>query len=167
MRKIEDRRIATPDVAVPTEENGAPFRRVLVLVESFTASTKALSLAARIGQSRGGPLRVVHVRMWDRAMPLCGGRFYPETSEQATMILDSAMTFVWARGVEASGVVIEAERSRIAAAVIAEASRWGADVIVLTARPRHFFTPGMWEKTTNRVMRASFCPVLSVYPRLK
>jgi nucleotide-binding universal stress UspA family protein len=100
--------------------------------------------------------------MWDP--PVRGGRFYPETSEEATTVLDSAMRYLWARGVDATGVIVEAQRSCMATAIVREASRWGADVIVLTARPRRFVTLGVWDKTTRQVMEAASCPVLIVYP---
>jgi hypothetical protein len=101
--------------------------------------------------------------MWDPPVR-GGGRFYPETSEEATTVLDNAMNYAWARGVEASGVVIEAQRSCMATAIVGEASRWGADVVVLTAQPRRFITFGVWDKATRQVMRAASCPVLIVYP---
>jgi len=156
---------ATPDSNMLADNSGGTFRRVLVPVDSCELSTNALSLAARIGHATGGPLRLVHVRMWDPPVPRGGERFYPETSEEATALLDNAMSYVWARGVEASGVVVEAQRSCMAAAIITEASRWGADVLVLTARPRRFITLGVWDKATRQVMQAASCPVLIVYPR--
>ena len=156
---------ATPDSDMLTDNSGGTFRRVLVPVDSFGAATNALSLAARMGHATGGPLRLVHVRMWDPPIPRGGGRFYPETSEEATTVLDNAMSYVWARGVEASGVVVEARRSGMATAIITEASRWGADVLVLTAQPRRFITLGVWDKATRMVMQAAPCPVLIVYPR--
>ena len=74
------------------------------------------------------------------------------------------MNYAWARGVEASGVVMEAQRSCMATAIVREASRWGADVLVLTARLRRFVTLAVWDKATRQVMQAASCPVLIVYP---
>lgn len=156
---------ATPDSDMLADNSGGSFRRVLVPVDSFGASTNALSLAARMGHATGGPLRLVHVRMWDPPVPRGGGLLYPETSEEATAVLDNAMSYVWAHGVEATGIIVEAQRSQMAAAIIGEASQWSADVLVLTARPRRFFTLGVWDKVTRQVMQAAPCPVLIVYPR--
>ena len=151
MRQLARPGVSTPDSDMLAGDSGGSFRRALVPVDSFGESINALAMAARIGQTTGGPLRLVHVRMWDPPVPRGGRRFYPETSEEATTVLDNAMNYAWARGVEASGVV-------------REASRWGADVIVLTARPRRFVTLGVWDKATRQVMQAASCPVLIVHP---
>ena len=163
MRQLARPGASTPDSDMLAGDSGDSFRRALVPVDWFEESINALAMAARIGQSTGGPLRLVHVRMWDPPVR-GGGRFYPETSEEATTVLDNAMNYAWARGVEASGVVIEAQRSCMATAIVGEASRWGADVVVLTAQPRRFITFGVWDKATRQVMRAASCPVLIVYP---
>jgi nucleotide-binding universal stress UspA family protein len=164
MRQLAGPGTSTPDGDVLEDDSGGSFRRVLVPVDSFGESINAQAMAARIGQTTGGPLRLVHVRMWDPPVPRGGGRFYSETSEEATTVLDNAMNYAWARGVEASGVVMEAQRSCMATAIVREASRWGADVLVLTARPRRFITLGVWDKATRQVMQAAPCPVLIVYP---
>jgi len=157
--------ISTPDSDMLDDEPYGLFRRVLVPVDTFEMSVNALRLAARTGRATGGWLRLVHVRMWDPPVPRGGGTFYSETSEGATALLDNAMTYVWDFGVEASGIVVEAPRLSVAAAVTSEASRWGADVIVLTARPRRFITLGVWDKATRQVAQMAPCPVLVVYPR--
>jgi nucleotide-binding universal stress UspA family protein len=163
MRQLARPGASTPDSDMLAGDAGGSFCRALVPVDSFGESINALALAARIGQSTGGPLRLVHVRMWDPPVR-GGGLFYPETSEEATTVLDNAMDYVWARGVEATGVIVEAQRSCMATAIITEASQWSGDVIVLTARPRRFITLGVWDKATRQVMRAASCPVLIVYP---
>lgn len=152
------------DAGIGVDEQGAPFRRVLVPVEALSQSVSALSLAARIGGATGGKLRLVHVRSWDPPMPRSGGRFYPESSEEATATLEAAMTFVWSHGVEASGVVVEAQSSSMGIAILAESAGWGADVIVLTSRPSRWFGLGLWEKAARQVERRATCPVLLVYP---
>jgi len=164
MRQLARPGASTPDSDMLAGDAGGSFRRALVPVDSFGESTNALAMAARIGQTTGGPLRLVHVRIWDPPAPRGVGRFYPETSEEATAVLDNAMNYAWARGVDATGIIVEAQRSCMATAIVREASRWGADVLVLTARPRRFITLGVWDKATRQVMQAASCPVLIVYP---
>ena len=166
MRQFARPGASTPDNDMLAGDSGGSFRGALVPVDSFAESINALAMAVCISQTTGAPLRLVHVRMWDPSAPRGGGRrFYLETSEEATTVLDNAMNYARARGVEASGVVMEAQRSCMATAIVREASRWGADVIVLTARPRRFVTLGVWDKATRQVMQAAPCPVLIVYPR--
>lgn len=156
--------ISTPDSDMLDDERYGSFRRVLVPVDTFEMSVNALRLAARTGRATGGRLRLVHVRMWDPPGPR-SARFYSETSEEATALLDNAMRYVWDFGVEASGIVVEAQRSSTGTAIVIEASQWAADVIVLTARPRRFITLGLWDKVTRQVVEAAACPVLVVHPR--
>jgi nucleotide-binding universal stress UspA family protein len=163
MRQLTRPGTSTPEGDMFADYSGGSFRRVLVPVDFFGATTDALSLAARTCRATGGPLRLVHVRIWDPPVR-GGGRFFPETSEEATEVLDNAMRFVWARGAEATGIIVEAPRSQMAAAIISEASQWSADVIVLTARPRRFATFGVWDKATRLVMQAAPCPLLIVHP---
>jgi nucleotide-binding universal stress UspA family protein len=163
MRQLTRPGTSTPEGDVFADNWGGPFRRVLVPVDFYVATTNALSLASRMGRATGGPLRLVHVRIWDPPVR-GGGRFFPETSEEATEVLDNAMRFVWARGAEATGIVVEAQRSQMAAAIVMEASQWSADVIVLTARPRRFVSLGVWDKATRKVMHAAPCPLLIVHP---
>jgi nucleotide-binding universal stress UspA family protein len=163
MRQLTRPGTSTPEEDMYGENSGASFRRVLVPVDFFGATANALTLAARMGRATGGPLRLVHVRIWDPPVR-GGGRFFPETSEEATEVLDNAMRFVWARGAEATGTIVEAPRSQMAAAIITEASQWSADVIVLTARPRRFVTFGVWDKATRQVMQTPPCPLLIVHP---
>lgn len=157
-------RTAAGAYAMAAEVDGS-YRRVLVPVDSLPYSTGALSLATRFGQAGGGELRLVHLRTWYLSVPRSAGRFYSESSEEATAVLQAAVTFVWDRGLRASGVVVESQRSSAAQAIAAEASQWCADLMVLTARPRRM--PGMpvWDKVTRQVVRAAGCPVLLVYPR--
>ena len=154
---------STPDSDMRDDERYGSFRRVLVPVDTLEMSVNALRLAARTGRATGGRLRLVHVRVWDPPGPR-SARFYSETSEEATALLDNAMRYVWDFGVEASGVVVEAQRSSAGTAIIGEASRWAADVIVLTARPRRLLTLGVWDKATRQVMQTAACPVLVVHP---
>lgn len=142
-----------------------PCHRVLVPVASAAMATNALSLAARLGQSTGAPLRLVHVRIWD-PVPRGAGeyhRFFPESSEEATSVVEAAANYAWARGAEASGVVVESVRGHVAGAILDEATEWGADMIVLTLRRHRFYSPGVWEKAARQIMRTSSCPVLLVY----
>ena len=43
---------------------------------------------------------------------------------------------MWACGVAASGVVVNAPRHRLARAIAVQAQAWGAEVLVVARRPR-------------------------------
>lgn len=145
------------------DDDGGQFRRVLVPIDSYERARNALRLAVRMGRTAAAWLRLVHVRTWDPVGPRGAGRFYCETSEEATATLAEAVARAWAYDVEASGVVVDAERSRTAAAILAEATAWGADVILLTRRTPRFANFSFWDRVSRQVTRGASCPVLVVY----
>lgn len=103
--------VSTPDMDMFPDDSRGAFRRVLVPVASIVTSTNALPRVAGTGLSTGGSLGLLHARICDP--PIRGrARFFPETREEATTGLDESKRYLWACGVEASGTVVEAERSR-------------------------------------------------------
>jgi len=142
---------------------GGSLQRMLVPVSTPGDSAAALALAARACTAVGGMLRVVHVRVFFPPVRGCGP-FYPESSAQATAVIEEALTGVWPLGVKASGIVIDAERSRRARAITAAARDWGAGVIVLTRRSRPAVSRLLLGSVADQVMRRAACPVLVVRP---
>lgn len=160
--------ISEPRVHIPAHgaaaAAGGSFQRLLVPVDPYGRAAPALALAAQFSAVAGSHLRLVHVRMWDP--PIRGAaRFFPETSEEATALLDQALTGLWNLGATASGVVVDAERSRAAAAIAAEARSWGADAMVVARRPRRALGVLLLGSLSDRVIRAASCPVLVVRTR--
>jgi nucleotide-binding universal stress UspA family protein len=157
-------RYGEPDLYIPAP--GAPAaggrspQRILVPVDSIGRAGAALELAARFSAEVDGQLRLVHVRAWDPPLPGGAGRFFWETSEQATEVLDKAMTTVWAYGVPASGVIVDAVRNRVARAVAAEARSWGASIMVVARRPRTAIGILLLGSLSDQLMREAGCPVL-------
>jgi nucleotide-binding universal stress UspA family protein len=139
---------------------GKPLQRIFVPVDSYGQSDRALALAARFSVEVGGQLRLVHVRMWDPIPRSGGGRFHTETSGQATAVLYQALTRVWDCGVPASGVVVDAPRHRVARFIAAEARSWGAEVIVVSRRPRTAIGVLLLGSLSAQLMREASCPVL-------
>lgn len=142
---------------------GKPPQRIFVPVDSFGQADRALGLAAQFGAAVGGQLRIVHVRMWDPPAKGAGGRFFFETSEQATAVLDKALTSVWAYGVPASGVVVDAVRAQVARVIAAEAHSWGAEVVVVARRPRTAIGVLLLGSLSDQLMRKAGCPVLVIH----
>ena len=156
-----------PDLYLPVPHlrssgGGKRLQRILVPVDSFGRADHALELAARFGAAAGGRLRLVHVRMWDPAAKGGGGRFYLQTSEQATAVLEKALTSVWDTGVPASGVVVDASRAQIANVIAAEAHSWRAEVMVVTRRRRTALGVLLLGSLPDDLMRQVRCPVLVV-----
>ena len=156
-----------PDLYLPATGalpggGGRRLQRILVPVDPFGRADHALALAARFSSAVGGQLRLVHVRMWDPAAKGGGGRFYTQTSEQATAVLEKALTGVWSTGVPASGVVVDARRAQVASVIATEAHAWGAEVMVMTRRRRTAIGVLLLGSLPDDVMRQVSCPVLVV-----
>jgi nucleotide-binding universal stress UspA family protein len=147
----------------PGEGGGGPFRRILVPVGADGHSDRAVSLAASICLADSGELRIIHVRVFDPAVRGTG-RFYPESSQEATMVLASATARAWACGAKASGVVIDAQRGLVARMICDACRDWKADLIVLARTPRLIITRLILGSIAEKVMRRATCPVLIVRP---
>jgi nucleotide-binding universal stress UspA family protein len=164
MTSMDRLTVSLPDgTALPGGHGGESLQRMLVPVSAPDDSAAALALAARACAAVDGMLRVVHIRVFDPPMRGCG-RFYPESSAQATAVIEQALTGVWPLGVKASGIVIDAERSRLARAITSAARDWGAGVIVLTRRSRPAISRLLLGSVADQVMRNAACPVLVVRP---
>jgi len=162
--------MAMTEIAVPGTDTlasgGEPsFRRILVPIRLAADAAGTAAVAARVCRSTNGVLCLLHVRVYDP--PLRGAaRFYPQTSSEAAAVPDEALPMVWAYGLQATTTVVEAPRQEVAAAIARQASKWRADVIVMTRRP----SPAICRvlgSVPDQVMRASNCPVLAVQPRPK
>lgn len=141
-------------------DGGVP-RRILVPVDAFGLSERALALGARIGCAVGGEVRVLHIRVFDPPVRSTG-RFYTESASHATSVLDQAVTAAWEVGCRASGITFDAQRAGIAQAISAAADGWHADLIILTRRRRRVIGMLLLGSVTHQVMRLAPCPVVAV-----
>ncbi len=147
----------------PPVPEGGSFRRILVPVDSGGRCAPALTAATELGAAVGGLLRLVHVRTWEPPIR-AASRFFFETSEEATALLEESLTRVWAAGATASGVIVDAQRSMAAAVIAGEAHTWGAEVIVVARRRRNPLGALLPGSMSTHLMRAASCPVMVVQP---
>lgn len=143
---------------------GGDVRRILVPVDADGYSGAALAQAVALCTAMAGQIRVVHVRIFDPPVRSCS-RFFPQTSQQATDLLERAVSTAWAGGARASGVVVEAQRTMVAQAICAAAQDWNAGLIVMGHRPRREITKMLCGSVADGVMREVECPVQVVRPR--
>ena len=92
MTSMDQFAVSLPDgAALPGRHGGGEsLQRMLVPVSAPGDSAAALAVAARACTAVDGMLRVVHVRVFDPPMRGCG-RFYPESSAQATAVIEQVM----------------------------------------------------------------------------
>ena len=167
MRRHDDADVFIPPTHAGAGGGGLPFQRICVPVGPGGQEDRTLAAAASLGAATGGRLRVVHVRMWDPAVHGGGGRFYLETSQEATAVLERALASVWARGVAASGVVVDAPRQRLTRSIAVQARAWRAEVLVVARRPRTALGALFFGGLPEKMMREAGCPVLVLRQRQK
>jgi nucleotide-binding universal stress UspA family protein len=130
------------------------FRRVLVPVEDASQAEHAAELAQRAGASEA---QVLHLNLRE---VFAGRRFAIETESSASGVVEAAILELRMAGIRASGLVRHAIVDRAADAIVAEATQWGADLIVLGFPRRSEFATRLLGSVTLRVLQHAPCPVL-------
>jgi APA family basic amino acid/polyamine antiporter len=133
------------------------YRTIVVPVTRSNESEEALVAAARLAADRGATIAVVHVLEVPLELPLDARLNVPE--DEAEELLDDAQALVEGYGVRAVTRLIRARRA--GAAIVEEARRRTAELIVLGA-PRRAFGPRrrIFGGTVDFVLREAPCRVL-------
>jgi nucleotide-binding universal stress UspA family protein len=130
------------------------FKRVLVPVEDASQMEQVVELVRQAGVSEA---RVLHLNLRESI----GGRRFPiETDSAACSVVETAVLELRMAGIGASGQVQHAIVDRAAEAIVAEATEWGADLIVLGSPRRSELATRLFGSVTLRVLRHAPCPVL-------
>src|SRR6202043_1008356 len=100
-------------------------RRVLIPLADTSQVENVVELARRTGASEA---RVLHLNLREIAG---GRRFTLETDSAAAEVVEAAVFELRMAGIASTGLVTHALVGRVAQAIVAEATEWGADLIVL------------------------------------
>ena len=154
-------RALVDDTASASEEDTRSqqaFKRVLVPVDDASQVEQVVELARQAGVSEA---RVLHLNLRESI----GGRRFPiETDSAAYGVVETAVLELRMAGIGASGQVRHAIVDRAAEAIVAEATEWGADLIVLGFSHRSELATRLFGSVTLRVLRHAPCPVLVASP---
>ena len=130
------------------------FRRVLLAIKDESQIEHAVELARQAGASEA---RVLHLSLRENI----GGRRFPlETESSAAGIVEAAVLELGVAGISATGQVRHALVDRAAQAITADATEWGADLIVLGVPRRGRLATRLFGSVTARVQQHAPCPVL-------
>lgn len=159
MRTFSGRVLADDTAPSGTDTSTQPaFRRALVLVKDVTQMEELVELARRAGASEA---RVLHLNLRESI----GGRRYPlETETVAAGVVEAAVLELHVAGITASGQVRPALIDRAAEAIVADATEWAADLIVLGSPRRSKLASRLFGSMTLRVLQGAPCPVLVASP---
>lgn len=145
------------------------YERILFATDGSPVSDVALRDAAYLAHALGAALRVVHVvdtvdfshdsefeNLDDLAAPLRG---------RGTRVLERAAGIVLETGMSAETHLIELDQlgMRVDEAIVREAQRWNADVIVVGSHGRHGVRRWILGSVAEHVVRTSDRPVLLIH----
>jgi nucleotide-binding universal stress UspA family protein len=163
------RKAACPVLAVPRRADapggvGIVFRRILCAVDFSPCSRQALSYALSLAEEAGGALTLLNVVEGFDEEPLATAHFdVPEyrrhleeaaAARLADLVPSETRTWCDCRTLVRVG---KAHRE-----ILRVASTIDADLIVVGVRGRNAVDLALFGSTTNQVVRAAECPVLTV-----
>ena len=130
------------------------FRRVLIAIKDNSEIEHAVELARRAGASEA---RVLHLNLHESIR----GRRYPlETESSAAGLVEAAVLELRVAGISATGQFGDALIDRAGQAIVAEATQWAADLIVLGVPRRSGLAARLFGSAALYVQRHAPCPVL-------
>jgi nucleotide-binding universal stress UspA family protein len=144
-------KVPAPDTTTSTKP---VFSRVLISVGDASQAEQVVELARRVGASEA---RVLHLNLREN---IGGRRFAIETEADASYAVEAAIFELRMAGIGASGEIHHVLVGKAAAAIVAEATAWGADLIVLGAPRRGEFATRLFGGVTLRVLQHAQCPVI-------
>ena len=137
------------------------YQRVLIAVADADQVGPMVELAHRAGVREA---RVLHLNLRESY----GGRRFPlETDAAASYAAEAAVFELRMAGMTASGQVGHAMIGKAAEAITAEATVWGADLIILGPSRRGEFASRLRGSVTLQVLQHAPCPVLVASPAAK
>ena len=130
------------------------YQRVLIAVADADQVGPVVELARRAGVREA---RVLHLNLRESY----GGRRFPlETDAAASYAAEAAVFELRMAGMKASGQVRHALIGKAAEAITAEATEWGADMIILGPSHRGELAARLRGSVTLQVLQHAPCPVL-------
>ncbi len=137
------------------------YRRILVAVEDYEQVGSLLELVKDTAVQGVTEVRALHLRLRE----LSGLVWYArESRDQAAMVAEAAAFDLRMAGIGAGSNVRYAFVDKAAEAIVDEAVRWPADLIILGSPRRRELAARLFGSVTQRVLQRSVCPVL-VSPR--
>lgn len=141
------------------------YKRLFVADDGSEAGAAALNEAIGLAKREGSELHIVFVAFYPKTFghPIVNLAAVEEAlEEEGRSILEGAAAKAQAAGVAASTSMVAAAREPIAATLIAEATKWQADLIVMGTHGRHGFGRAVLGSVAESLLRTTPLPVLLV-----
>ncbi|MGN2390763.1 universal stress protein [Pelomicrobium sp. G1] len=142
------------------------YQRIFVPIDGSPASSAALAEAIGLSKKLGAAMRLAHVY---ESLRHTGSEGFIDLTErlkeEGKFLLAEAQKRCAESGVEADTVLVDAAGRRIATAIVEEAARWGAQLIVMGTHGRHGFEHLILGSVAEGVVRRAATPVLLIRAR--
>jgi len=144
------------------------YKRILVPLDGSEPSTLGLTDAIGLAAALGATLRLVHFVDQFRPLPgLAGHATYVEllakTKVEGEQFLQAGLQRAQAAGVKAESALLSLPNGKLSDVIAADATNWGADLIVIGTHGRKGIERILWGSDTAGVVRGSPVPVLIVH----
>jgi nucleotide-binding universal stress UspA family protein len=144
------------------------YQRILMPIDGSACSEAALEHGLRLAKDQHAEVRVIQVPDTQALYLLDEGMYVEDIAakwqQAGQALVDRAAARALQADVTMTGAVIE-EGGRIADIIVAEARRWGADLIVLGTHGRHGVDHLLLGSVAEGVVRTSPVPVLLIRRR--
>jgi len=135
------------------------MKRIFLPVDGSDHSGRAIAKTAELARLSGGEVRVFH---FQEREPSKAGTATFETTAEATKLVDDAIGELQAAEVRASGETRAGLSGEVAKAIVDEADRFDADLIVMGSRGLSDFEALLIGSVAHKVLHYAHCPVLVV-----
>jgi nucleotide-binding universal stress UspA family protein len=133
------------------------FAKILVAINDFGQSRSVLDVVKSVATEGVTEVHALHCRMHE----LSGYAWYSrESSNEASFQAEASVFELRMAGLAAGAEVRYAIVDRVAEAILDEAMRFNADLIVLGSPRRREFAARVFGSVTQRVVQRSRCPVI-------
>ena len=143
------------------------YRKILVPIDGSSTSNRGLIEAIQLAKDQGATLRLVHVL--DELILGAGaeavvylGNTVGLLREAGEQVVAEAEAVVRASGLKPESVIRETMGGRAADSIVAEASAWGANLIVLGTHGRRGASRLVMGSDAEEIVRTAPVPVLLV-----
>lgn len=140
------------------------YKRILVPIDGSATASKALTTALQMASESGGQIAVVH-DLDDLSFAVnvqYAGVMMQAAREEADRVLADALGAARAAGVPAETRLVGGPGRRLGETVAEEATRWGADLIVVGTHGRRGISRAILGSGAEQVIRLAPVPVLVV-----
>ncbi len=141
------------------------YKRLFVADDGSDTGAAALNEAIGLAKSEGSELHIVFVAYYPKTFghPIVNLAAVEEALEdEGRTVIERAAAKAQAAGVTASTALVAAAREPIAATLLAEATKWQADLIVMGTHGRRGFGRAVLGSVAETLLRTTTLPVLLV-----